>query len=196
MLPGEWSCMNVRKVFLVMLAGLSLAGPLWASPPQPVDKPIPVGHPAPVWRFDGEDYYLVDRSIKPGLHILAFLRDGDSPDSCSRRLRIRKVACKDLRKYELAYTARWDQSQRDVVYRSRVKLVHSGWVQHGNLLEWRLMDWELQGGALVCAEYELFSRPPSGSREIMEGLVKRQYEGWRKQLVSMMKLAPALLQVH
>jgi hypothetical protein len=155
-----------------------------------------VGNPAPVWRFDGDDYYLIDRSHKPGEKVLAFLRDGDSPETCSRRLWLRKVACKDLRAYEKSYTARWDQTQRDVVYRSKFELVHSGWVQHGQLLQWRLMHWELQGGALVCAEYELLSRPPSADRNTMSGLVTRQYQGWRKQIAAMMKQAPALLHVR
>ena len=189
--------MTVCKALLALaLAAASLAGPLWAAPPQPSSTPAPVGHPAPVWRFDGEDFYLIDRKAQPGQRILAFLRDGDSPDTCSRRLWLRKVACKDLRSYEKSYTAKWDQTQRDIVYRSKLKLVHSGWVQQGELLQWRLMHWELQGGALICAEFELLSRPPSGDRKTMAGLVDRQYQGWRNQLATIMKQAPALLNVR
>lgn len=154
---------------------------------------ILAGSPAPVWRFDGEDFYLIDRASKPGSRVLAFLRDGDNPDTCDRRLWLRKVACKDLRAYELAYTRNWDQSQRDVRYRSAVKLIHSGWVQKGQVLEWRLMQWELRGGALVCAEMEISTR---GDAKLMGGLVDRQYDSWQQQLTGMMKQAPALLETR
>ncbi|MFN8611571.1 MAG: hypothetical protein U0931_28765 [Vulcanimicrobiota bacterium] len=149
-----------------------------------------VGSPAPVWRFDGEDFYLIDRSTQPGSRVLAFLRDGDNPESCERRLWLRKVACKDLRAYELSYTRSWDQSQRDVKYRSAIRLVHSGWVQKGQVLEWRLMDWERQGDSLVCAEMEIATR---GDGKLLVGLVNRQYDNWRSQLSGMMKQAPGLL---
>lgn len=154
---------------------------------------ILAGSPAPVWRFDGEDFYLIDRAAKPGSRILAFLRDGDNPETCERRLWLRKVACKDLRAYELAYTRNWDQSQRDVRYRSATKLVHSGWVQKGQVLEWRLMQWEMRGGALICAEMEIATR---GDGKLMAGLVNRQYESWRQQMATMMKQAPALLETR
>lgn len=165
-----------------------------AAPPQAPAHQSLTGSPAPVWRFDGDDYYLVDRNVKTGSRFLAFLKDGSSPDTCARRLWLRKVACKDLRAYELAYTAKWDQSQRDVRYRSAVKLVHSGWVQEDNLSKWRLMHWELQGGALVCAEFELLSRPPSSDVKLMSQLVQRQQDGWYRQVASMMKQAPRLLE--
>jgi len=165
-----------------------------ATPPQVPTNQSLAGSPAPVWRFDGDDYYLVDRNVRPGNRILAFLKDGNSPDTCSRRLWLRKVACKDLRAYELAYVAKWDQSQRDVRYRSALKLVHSGWVQEGNLTKWRLMHWELQGGALVCAEFELLSRPPSSDVKLMSQLVQRQQDSWFKQVAGMIKQAPRLLE--
>ncbi len=165
----------------------------WCTVAPRVGLAAPVGHPAPAWRFDGEDYYLIERSARPGERVLAFLRDGESPETCSRRLWLRKVACKDLRAYELSYTRHWDQSQRDVTYRSNTKLVHSGWVQKNGLVQWRLMRWEMQGGALVCCEYELLSRPPTSDVKMMSALVDRQSEGWRKQLTTIMKQAPALL---
>lgn len=167
------------RVFLIVLI-LQVAA--WAAPL--------AGHPAPVWRFDGEDYYLIERASQPGSRVLAFLRDGDSPDSCDRRLWLRKVDCKNLRQYELTYTHGWDQSQRDVRYRSAVKLIHSGWVQKNGVFQWRLMNWEIQGGVLVCAEMEITAR---GDAKLLAGLVERQYESWRGQLVGMMKQAPALL---
>lgn len=128
--------------------------------------------------------------------MLTFLREGDSPDTCSRRMWLRKVACRDLRSYEKSYVQHWDQSQRNVVYRSKYKLVHSGWVQQGELLKWRMMHWEIQSGALVCAEFELFSRPPSSDAKAMRALVDRQFGSWRQQLAAMMKQAPALLEVR
>lgn len=147
--------------------------------------------PAPVWRFDGEDYYLVDRSNQAGTRVLAFLRDGDSPEYCERRLWLRKVHCKDLRAYELAYTRSWDQSQRDVRYRSSSRLVHSGWVQKGSLVKWRLMEWIMQKDGLLCAELEISSK---NDTKLLAGLVNRQYENWWKQLSGMMKQAPALFE--
>lgn len=178
----------------LIIAALLFGAPALAAPPLPA---VPVaGHPAPVWRFDGEDFYLVDRDHQPGQRLLAFLRDGDSPETCNRRLWLRKVACRDLRSYEKTYTRNWDQGQRNVVYRSKFKLVHSGWVQQGELLKWRMMHWELQGGALICAEYEMFSRPPSGDAKAMAALVERQHDSWRKQLAVIMKQAPALLEVR
>ena len=155
----------------------------------------PAAHPAPVWRFDGEDYYLVDRDVRPGERSLAFLKDGDSPDRCNRRLWLRKVAGRDLRAYELAYTKQWDQTQRDVTYRSSTRLVHSGWVQKGPLLYWRQMHWEVRGGAIVCSEFELLSRPPTPDLKAMTQLVTRQQPSWREQVTSMMKQASTLLQV-
>lgn len=184
-------------VYWVVLALGSLAGPALGEPPQVSSSSTPasVGHPAPVWRYDGEDYYLVDRASAPGRKELVFLRDGDSPEKCNRRLIIRKEAAKDLRAFEKSYVRTWDQAQRDVVYRSPQKLVHSGWLQKGELLQWKVMHWELQGGAVVCTEFELLSRPPTADRKSMEGLVGRQVDSWRKQLASMMKQAPGLLAV-
>lgn len=152
-----------------------------------------VGRPAPVLRFDGDEFYLVEQSSKPESRVLAFLKDGDTPENCSRRLWIRKVACRDLRAYEKAYTANWDQAQRDVTYRSDTRLIHSGWTQPGNLLQYRMMVWEQQGGALMACEFELLSRPPSHDAKSMTELVNLQRLHWAQELKGLFKQAPRLM---
>jgi hypothetical protein len=155
-------------------------------------KKVP-GRPAPVLRFDGEDFYLVQQESRPGARTLAFLKDGDTPEKCSRRLWIRKVACKDLRAYEKAYTANWDQAQRDVTYRSDTRLIHSGWTQQGELLQYRMMVWEQQGGALMACEFELLSRPPAQQAAAMTELVNLQRLHWAQELKALFKQAPKLM---
>lgn len=178
---------------LPFVLSVFLLGSAHAAPPQPASEQVLSASPAPVWRFDGEDYYLVDRQVAPGSRVLAFLQDGTTPESCARRLWLRKVGCKDLRAYELNYTRRWDASQRDVRYRSPIKLVHSGWVQEGGLTKWKLMHWRLHGGALYCVELELLSRPPSANVKQMSELVRRQQDNWYRQISTMAGQAASFL---
>lgn len=181
--------MVVRK----RIAGLALwalVGFAWGVP----SPNASLGNPAPVWRFDGSDFYLVDRTSTPGLRSLSFLQEGDAPDNCSRRLTLRKVACKDLYAYEKRYTSGWNMDQRDVTYRSAQRLCHSGWTQKGDLLVWHLMNWEMRDGALICSEFELLSRPPCSDAKAMNELVLRQHPRWNLQLKEMMKQAPVLLE--
>lgn len=184
-----------RSLLLASL-GLVLSGcsPMLTPPAQAAGRKTVKARPAPVLRFDGEEYFLVEQSSAGGAHRLAFLRDGDSPEKCNRRLWIRQVPCTDLRAYELKYTANWDQAQRDVTYRSPSRLVHSGWTQPGALLEYHLMHWEQQGRFLLSCEFELLSRPPSADAAAMRQLVRVQDKHWSRELKGLFKQAPRLLQ--
>lgn len=190
-----WNCklFKVKEQLLRLSLLLALGAPLAAAPPADLAHEAPQAQPAPVWRFDGEDFFLCERAARPGLKTLAFLRETDSPDRCNRRLWIRKAACKDLRSFEKQFTAGWDASKRDVTYRSSTRLVHSAWIQRGSLVEWRLMHWELHGGALFGCEYELLSRPPTHELNKMSELVKRQRENWTRQLAEISRQADGWL---
>ena len=183
--PKNCKLFKVKTLICRLSLLLSLGAICLAAPPREVANEASQAQPAPVWRFDGEDFFLCERVARPGLKTLAFLREADSPDTCNRRMWIRKVACRDLRSFEKQYTAAWDQSKRDVTYRSATRLVHSAWVQRDNLVEWRLMHWEIRAGALMGCEFELVSRPPTHEVAKMVELIKRQRENWVRQIEDM-----------
>ena len=166
-------------VMAAMVGAWHLPG--WSAP-SAEKAPTQTFRPAPVWRFDGADYFLCDRQKQDGTKSLVFLEEGKNPETFSRRLWVRKLAGAKLRDYEKKLTGTWDQDQRDVRFRTDNKLVHSGWIQKGNLLVFRLMHWEMHGSALLCVELELVSRPPLRDAKSMRELVNRQYDSWRGQL--------------
>lgn len=199
---GNPSCQGnapqVKRALALCCLALALPGcsSLLAAPkPDPVAVQIASAtpQPAPLLRFDGDDYYLVDRSSKPGQRTLCFMRDGDAPETCVRRIWIRKVGTRDLRSYEKKVVAGWEEARRDVTYRSDVKLHHSGWTSVGNTPEWKLMNWEQHGGALICCELEFLARPPAADAKALEGLTLMQREHWTRELKAIAKQAPELL---
>lgn len=181
----------MKRVWLGALVATMVACwnvPVWSAP-SAEKATAPVFRPAPVWRFDGGDYFLCERDKQAGRKSLVFLEESQNPETFSRRLWVRKIAGVSLRDYEKKLTGNWDQAQREVRYRTDSKLVHSGWVQQGNLLQFQLMHWEVQGSALLCLELELVSRPPVRDAKSMRELVTRQYDSWRAQLEQAMPAA-------
>lgn len=184
----------MRKTFVslglaVLLAGCSpsLAAPTPASTP---GAAAALAAPAASVVFDGDSFFMVDEVETKSSMVKEFLIDGETFDSCSRKITFRLVPGKDLRVLEKQALARFDDARpgyvQGVMYRSRKRLDEDFLFPDG---EYQLWGWQLTPRGIETFELSLKMKDQAK----LKALVDEKREHWRKELARIEKLVPSIL---